>query len=203
MSPEKVLVLSCGALAKEVLDVVARNRIEHIKVEFLPASLHNNPSLIPDAVEERLSRGDYDRALVGYGDCGTAGSLDAVLEKFGVERLPGSHCYEFFTTSDVFATIHEDDPRTFYLTDFLVRHFERLVWVGLGLDRHPELMEEYFRNYERVVYLSQFPSAETLTDARRCADKLKLRFEHRHVGLGALEATIVALPSLTVAKAGV
>jgi len=196
MSRDRVLVLSCGALAREVSDVVRRDRLNHVAVEFLPAKLHNTPDLIPAAVARRLSRGDYDYALVGYGDCGTAGRLDAVLAQFDAERLPGSHCYEFFATGSVFASIHDDNPSTFYLTDFLVRQFERLVWRGLGLDRHPELLDSYFRNYERVVYLSQFPTAELLDDAKQCADKLRLRFEHRPVGLGDLEVALLDLPGV-------
>ena len=191
MPPDRVLVLGCGALAKELLDVVRRNRLDHVTVECLPAKLHNTPAQIPGAVARRLARGGYDRALIGYGDCGTAGALDAVLEQFGAERLPGAHCYEFFATGDVFAAIHDDDPRTFYLTDFLVRQFDRVVWAGLKLDRHPELLDAYFGNYRRVVYLSQFEDPDMVGRARRCADKLGLQFEHRHVGLGELETDLI------------
>jgi uncharacterized protein DUF1638 len=191
VQPDHVLVLGCGALAKEMADVVARNRLDHVTVECLPAKLHNTPAEIPRAVANRLARGGYDRALIGYGDCGTAGALDAVLDEFGAERLAGAHCYEFFASSDVFAAIHDDDPRTFYLTYFLARHFDRLVWAGLKLDRHPELLEAYFGNYRRVVYLSQFKSLDLVERARLCADKLGLRFEHRHVGLGELETKLI------------
>lgn len=196
MSPERVLVLACGALAKELLDVVQRNRLDHVTADFLPAKLHNTPNLIPAAVGRRLKRGDYDYALVGYGDCGTAGALDAVLEEFDAERLPGAHCYEFFATGNVFASMHDDVPGTFYLTDFLVRHFDRLVWRGLGLDRHPDLLDAYFGNYERIMYLSQFASPDLVEDAERCANKLGLAFEHRDVGLGDLETTLIGLPGI-------
>ncbi|MEE9178093.1 MAG: DUF1638 domain-containing protein [Acidimicrobiia bacterium] len=191
MQPDRVLLLGCGALAKEMADVVLQNRLDHVTVECLPAKLHNTPAEIPRAVAGRLASGGYDRALIAYGDCGTAGALDAVLEEFGAERLAGAHCYEFFARSDVFTAIHDDDPRTFYLTDFLVRHFDRLVWAGLKLDRHPELLEAYFGNYVRVMYLSQFDSSDMVDRARRCADKLGLRFEHRHVGLGELETKLI------------
>jgi len=193
MQPERTLLLGCGALAKELLEVVRRNRLDHVTVECLPAKLHNTPAKIPGAVAERLARGGFDRAFVGYGDCGTAGALDVVLEEFGAERFPGSHCYEFFAGGDVFAAIHDHDPRTFYLTDFLVRQFDRLVWMGLGLDRYPELLDDYFGNYRRVVYLSQFDTPNLVERARQCADKLGLEFEHRHVGLGELETKLVTV----------
>lgn len=198
MSPERVLVLACGALAREVSDLARRNRLNHVTVGFLPAKLHNTPALIPAAVGRRLKRGDYDYALVGYGDCGTAGKLDAVLANFNAERLLGAHCYEFFAAGNVFASMHADVPGTFYLTDFLVRHFDRLVWRGLGLHRHPELLDAYFGNYERVMYLSQFASPDLVVEARRCADKLGLRFEHLHVGLGDLEVALLDLPGVAM-----
>ncbi len=203
MQPERVLVLGCGALAKELADVVRRNRLDHVTVECLPAKLHNTPAQIPGAVAHRLARGGYDRVLIGYGDCGTAGALDVVLEEFGAERLPGAHCYEFFATGDVFAAIHDDDPGTFYLTDFLVRHFDRLVWAGLKLDRHPELLDAYFGNYRRVVYLSQFDNPDMVARARQCADKLGLRFEHSHVGFGELETELIRFSRARRAEAAV
>ena len=197
---EKILVLGCGALARELLDVVRRNGLDNVTVECLPAKYHNTPSLIPGAVAKRLERGGFDRALIGYGDCGTGGALDAVLEEFGAERLPGAHCYEFFATGDVFAGIHDDDPRTFYLTDFLARNFDRLVWTGLGLDRHPELLDAYFGNYRRVVYLSQLDDKDTVAAAQRGAARLGLEFEHRRVGLGDLETEIVEFSQIRTAR---
>ena len=202
MPPEQLLVLGCGALAKELLEVVGRNRLDHVTVECLPAKLHNTPAQIPAAVAQRLAAGGYDRALIGYGDCGTAGALDVVLEEFGADRLPGAHCYEFFATGNVFASIHDDDPGTFYLTDFLVRHFHRLVWKGLGLDRHPQLLADYFGNYRRVVYLSQFDNPDMVELARECADKLGLQFEHRSVGLGDLETELIEFSSTRRVGAG-
>jgi len=201
--PKPVLVLGCGALARELSDVVQRNSLDHVTVEFLPAKLHNTPALIPEAVARRLALGGYDHALIGYGDCGTAGALDTVLKEFDAERLPGAHCYEFLATGDLFATLHDDNLRTFYLTDFLVRHFDRLVWMALGLDRHPELLDTYFGNYQRVVFLSQFTSPDLAVGARRCAERLKLRFEHHHVGLGDLETAVTHLPSAGKTEVGV
>lgn len=189
-----VLVIACGALAREIIDITRLNGWDHIQLECLPAHLHNRPELIPAAVVERLDRaaGRFDRVLVGYADCGTGGLLDRVLEERGVERLPGAHCYEFFATSPVFAGLHDAEPGTFYLTDYLCRHFDRLVWSHLGLDRHPELRTEYFRNYHRLVYLSQTEDPDLLDRARRAADRLELAFEHRHVGYGDLVPALAA-----------
>lgn len=189
-----VLVIGCGALARELLDVAAANHLTNLRVECLPAILHNRPEKIPDAVRARLENaGDYDQVFVAYGDCGTGGLLDKVLEEFGVERLPGAHCYQFFAGADVFDTMHDDEPATMYLTDYLARHFERLVWQGLGLDRHPELLPDYFGNYERLVYLAQTRDDELSRRAREAAERLGLRFEERFVGYGEMEPELVRI----------
>jgi hypothetical protein len=130
---------------------------------------------------------------VAYADCGTGGELDRVLREEGIERLPGAHCYQFFATARVFAQLAESEPGTFYLTDFLLRHFERLVVRPLGLDRHPELTQEYFRNYRRLVYLSQAPRAEAIEQARRIAERFGFQFEHRFTGYGELGTRLAAL----------
>ena len=182
----RVLILACGALAREIRDVTAANGWDNIVMECLPAILHNTPKDIPAAVDHRLRRAReaYDRILVGYADCGTGGALDRVLERHGVERLPGAHCYEFFAGHQDFARLHEEEPGTFYLTDFLVRHFDHLVWRSLGLDRHPDLRDTYFANYRRLVYLSQTRDPELIRRAADCAVRLRLTFEHRHVAYG-------------------
>jgi hypothetical protein len=192
-SRDRLLVIACGALAKEMLDVVRINSMDWVDVECLPARLHNTPDLIPAAVAARLDSavGRYQEVFVGYADCGTGGMLDRVLEARGVERLPGAHCYEFFATSGVFASLHDEEPGTFYLTDFLVRHFERLVWVGLGLDRWPHLRDDYFGNYKRLVYLSQIETRDLEDLARVAATRLGLDFEHRPVGYGEMATTLV------------
>lgn len=192
-----VLVIGCGALARELLDVVAHHALPNIRVECLPAILHNRPEKIPGAVRARLeSAHGYDRVYVAYGDCGTGGMLDRVLEEYGVERLPGAHCYQFYSGIDAFAQLHDDEPATFYLTDYLARHFERLIWQGLGLDRYPELLEDYFGNYRRLVYLAQLDDQRLAEGARQAADRLGLEFERRLVGYGELEPELVRL-SLT------
>jgi hypothetical protein len=189
-----VLVIGCGALAKELLDIVAKNRLRQIRVECLPAILHNRPEKIPGAVRSRLEAAtDFDRIFVAYGDCGTGGALDAVLEEFGVERLPGAHCYQFYAGSRLFDDLHEEELGTLYLTDYLTRHFDRLIWRGLGLDRHPDLLEDYFGNYRRAVYLAQTDDAGLTEEARRAAGRLGLEFERRFVGYGEMEPELMTL----------
>jgi hypothetical protein len=189
-----ILVIGCGALARELLEVVARNDLQNIKVECLPAILHNTPEKIPAAVRAKLeSSTGYDAVFVAYADCGTGGRLDDVLDEFGVARLAGAHCYQFFAGADVFDLIHEEEPGTLYLTDFLTRHFDRLIWQGLGLDRWPELLDDYFGNYTRLVYLAQTEDPEVSKRARRAADRLGLRFEERTVGYGEMEPALVSL----------
>ncbi len=193
-SPPSVLVLGCGALARELIDVVSRNDLRHIRVECLPAILHNRPDRIPDAVRARLEAATgFDRVFVAYGDCGTGGMLDRVLDEYGVERLPGAHCYQFFAGIDVFDRMHEDEPGTLYLTDYLTRHFDRLVWQGLGLDRRSDLLEDYFGNYSRVVYLAQTDDDGLTSRAREAAARLGLGFERRFVGYGEVEPALIRI----------
>lgn len=179
-----VLVLACGALAHEIVAVLRASGWTHVAVQCLPAALHNTPEAIPGRVRAALAaaRGRYARVFVAYADCGTGGELDRVLREEGVERMPGAHCYEFFAGSRLFAGLAGEEPGTFFLTDFLARHFDRLVIEGLGLDQHPELLPMYFGNYRRLVYLSQSDAPDLLVRAREAAGRLNLDFEHRHVG---------------------
>ena len=182
------LVIACGALAREIAALRRANGWSALDVRCLPAELHNRPERIPAAVERevRAARGHYGRIFVAYADCGTGGRLDALLASLGVERLPGAHCYETFAGPAVFAALCEEEPGTFYLTDFLLRHFDRLVWRGLALDRHPELAAEYFRHYRRLVYLAQTQSAERAARAREIASRMGLALSVRFTGYGAL-----------------
>jgi hypothetical protein len=189
-----VLVIGCGAIARELLEVVARNGLDNIRIECLPAILHNTPDRIPSAVRARLeTAGEYDSIFVAYGDCGTGGRLDAVLDEFGVRRLSGAHCYQFFAGDGDWARMHEEEPGTFYLTDFLAKHFDRVVWRGLGLDRWPELRDDYFGRYRRVVFLAQTDDPEIDLQARDAALRLGLAYERRTVGYGELEPTLVGI----------
>lgn len=188
-----VLVLACGAIAREVLAVVALNGWTHVDVRCLPAKLHVTPALIPGAVDAKLRElgGRYEHVFVAYADCGTAGALDRVLAAHGVERLAGAHCYAFFAGRAAWDGLQEEEPGTFYLTDFLARHVEALVFRPLGLDRHPELREEIFGNYRRLVYLAQTDDAALLERAREAAARLGLAFELRRTGYGELEGALV------------
>ena len=191
----RTLIIACGALAREIMALGRANGWTAVDVRCLPPELHNRPDRIAPAVQEKIRahRDEYRSIFVAYADCGTGGRLDAVLREEGVERLPGAHCYEFYAGAGTFAELADAEPGTFYLTDFLTRHFERLVIRGLGIDRHPELAQEYFRNYRKVVYLAQTRSAERLERARQIAAGLGLAFEHRHTGFGELGARLTAL----------
>jgi hypothetical protein len=182
------LLIACGALGREIAALRRANGWTALDVRCLPAEWHNRPERIAPAVraEIRANRDRYARIFVVYGDCGTGGQLDAVLREEGVERLPGAHCYEFLATSQVFAQLAEAELGTFYLTDFLLRHYERLVVRTLGLDRHPELAAEYFRNYRKLVYLAQTERPEAIERARQIADSLGFAFEYRYTGYGEL-----------------
>jgi hypothetical protein len=177
----KVLVIACGALAREVLAL----KLDHIDVACLPAQLHNHPQRIPEAMRAKIraSRGAYNEILCLYGDCGTGGELDRVLAEEGVRRIEGAHCYAFYAGEETFAALAEEEPGTFYLTDFLGRHFDALVIRGLGLDRFPELRDDYFRNYRRLVHLAQFDDPDLETKARAAAERLGLAYERRFTGL--------------------
>jgi hypothetical protein len=189
-----MLVIACGALAHEITALRRANGWDQLDVRCLPAELHNRPEKIPAAVRALIhsSRDRYRSIFVAYGDCGTGGLLDEVLREEGVERIPGAHCYEFFATAAVFAALAEAEPGTFYLTDFLLRHFERLVIRGLGLDRHPELFPLYFGNYRKLIYLAQAPDANSQEQARAIAARMGLDFEYRQTGYGALETKLVS-----------
>jgi hypothetical protein len=189
------LLIACGALAREIAALRRANGWSALEVRCLPAELHNRPERIAPAVREaiRANRAHYTNIFVVYGDCGTGGQLDRVLAEENVERLPGAHCYEFFATAQVFAQLAESEPGTFYLTDFLLRHFERLVVRPLGLDRHPELKDEYFRHYKRLVYLSQAERPGAIEQARRIAERFGFEFEHHFTGYGELGTRLAEL----------
>jgi hypothetical protein len=184
----KPLIVACGALAGELRAVFDDGLVE---TRYLPAHLHNRPERIVPAVEAILVEAGDRPVFVAYADCGTGGLLDALLDRHpGVARLPGAHCYEVFAGADLFARLHDAEPGTFFLTDFLARHFEALVWQGLGLDRHPDLRDTYFANYRRVVLLSQSTDPDVVAAGQAAADRLGLAFEHRHVGRHRLAAAI-------------
>ena len=179
-----VLVIACGAIARELIRIREMNDWDHVQLQCLPAKLHNTPDRIPCAVLEKIEceKENYAKIFVGYADCGTGGMLDKALQGTGAERIPGAHCYEFFAGSEVFQSLAEQEPGSFYLTDFLVQHFERLVIRGLGLDRQPGLMPVYFGNYRRMVYLAQTDSPKLQSMAKSHAEFLGLDYLYRFEG---------------------
>ena len=194
-SPRGTLLIACGALGREIAALRRANGWQSLDVRCLPAQLHNRPERIAPAVRAEIeaNRGRYAQIFVVYADCGTGGALDAVLREEGIERLPGAHCYEFLATPRVFAELSDAEPGTFYLTDFLLRHFERLVVGSLGIDRHPELTQEYFRNYKKLVYLAQLETEGAIERARAIAARFGFEFEYRFTGYGELGTRLHAL----------
>lgn len=229
----RVLVIACGALARELLAITELNNFTNVTVECLPASLHNRPKEIPELVRTRIRRargqvvsgnnnqpgsqgegdkgladksladkdllddgtrqasGQFDEILIGYADCGTGGLLEKVCAEEGVEMLAGAHCYQFFATHDRFEQLQDHALGSFYLTDFLARNWERLIWEGMGIAKHPELRDMYFGNYTRCVYLEQADDPKALAAAHECANRLGLELHIEPTGYGELETAVV------------
>ena len=191
-APGSVQLIACGALAREVLALREANGWTRLALTCLPAKLHNRPEQIPEAVRAEIRRArarGHASVFVLYADCGTGGRLDRVCDEEGVERIPGPHCYSFFEGNDAFAARAEaGEIAAFYLTDFLARQFDTLVWRGMGLDRHPELLSMMFGHYERLVYLAQTDDPELDARARDAAARLGLAYERRFTGYGDLAA---------------
>lgn len=191
-SAGRQLVIACGALAHEIAALRGAYGWLSLDVHCLAPELHNRPERIAPAVREAIAarRTQYERIFVAYADCGTTGALDAVLREEGVERIEGVHCYQFFATPEAFAELADEEPGSFFLTDFLVRHFDRLVFRGLGLDRHPELQPQYFAHYRRLVYLAQRHDPDLAVAAQSIASRLGLEYHFRHTGYGGLERSL-------------
>lgn len=190
------LLIACGALGREIVDLIERNGWRHLDVTAVAAQYHHTPERIPEAVREKIrrNRDRYERICVVYGDCGTGGELDRVLAEEGVERIEGPHCFSFFEGNDTFAANAEDDITTFFLTDFFCRHFERFVWEALALDRREDMVEFVFGHYEKLVYLAQTRDPALEAKARDCARRLGLEYEYRFVGYGDLESFMDHIP---------
>jgi hypothetical protein len=195
-----VLILACGAIAREVLAVVRLNGWTHVDVRCLPAKLHSTPAKIAGAVDAKLTelKGSYESVFVAYADCGTGGALDIVLNQHNVERLPGAHCYGFLAGNDAWDAMQEEELGTYYLTDFLARHFEALIVRPFKLDTHPELLPMMFGNYTRLMYLAQTDNADLKARAEAAADFLGLRFEMRRTGYGELQPSLVEFVDMRV-----
>lgn len=187
-----VLIIACGALAREITELKRSHGWRHMRLKCIDARLHNRPAEIAGHVRAliRENRASFENIFVAYADCGTGGMLDRVLAEEGVERLPGAHCYQFFAGRKQFAALSSAEPGTFYLTDFLARHFQRLVIEPLKLDEHPELRNAYFGNYTRLMYLSQTRDQKLLDAGKAAAARLSLAFEHVHCGFGELETEL-------------
>lgn len=188
-------VIACGALAREIVELIRLNKLEHLEITCLPAEWHNYPHRIPEGVRGKIRAAyaeGFGRVLVAYGDCGTGGLLDRVLQEEGAERIEGDHCYAFYRGLADFQRDFDADPTCFYLTDYLARHFERLIIQGLGIDRHPELLQDYFGNYTTVVYLAQTDSRELDAAAEAAARRLGLAYKRVATGYGELGRFLAA-----------
>lgn len=193
-SSGRLLLLACGALAREIIALREANGWDHMDLHCLPAILHNHPDRIAAEVEQAVTRHAeaYDDIFVVYADCGTGGQLAATCARLGVEMVAGPHCYSFFEGNDRFSRITEEEITTFYLTDFLTRQFDAFVWKPLSLDRHPELRDTYFGHYEKLVYQAQTDDAALTAKAADCAARLGLRFERRFTGYGDLKTALAS-----------
>ncbi|MBY6153032.1 DUF1638 domain-containing protein [Vannielia litorea] len=189
----KLLLIACGALAREILALIEANQWHHMALTCLPAILHNRPEAIPDALEAAVEkhRNVFERIFVVYADCGTGGLLEARCKALGVEMVAGPHCYSFFEGNDAFAA-HDDEITAFYLTDFLVRQFDAFVTKPLKFDKHPELKEMYFGHYTKLVYQAQTDDPALTELAKKHAETLGLEFERRFTGYGDLEVALAS-----------
>jgi len=185
----RLLLIACGALAREILALIKANGWTHIDLQCLPAKLHLYPDQIVTEVDRAVTRNQdsYSNIFVVYADCGTGGQLQAKCKQLGVEMIEGPHCYSFFEGNATFAARAEDEITAFYLTDFLVKQFDAFVWKPMGLDRHPELRDMLFGNYTKLIYQAQIDDPALVDKARSCAERLGLAFEHRFTGYGDLE----------------
>lgn len=192
--PGHVLIIACGALAREILDIKKTNSLDHIDLTCLPADLHLYPDRISQEVETAVTHHAqrYTQIYVAYADCGTGGLLAQKCAELGVEMIKGPHCYSFFEGNAQFVTRAQSGEHTaFYLTDFLVKQFDAFVWRPMGLDKHPELRDMIFGNYTTLIYQSQTRNPELLLKAQSCAQRMGLEFEYRYTGYGDLERSMV------------
>ncbi|KQZ81942.1 hypothetical protein ASD64_09360 [Mesorhizobium sp. Root157] len=188
---ERLLVIACGMLAREILAVKEQLHLDHLELTCLPAEFHFYPDRIAPAMDKAIvdaKAQGYRHIFVGYADCGTGGHLDRVCEKHGVERMAGPHCFAFYQGMETYAKIAGDDMMSFYMTDFLCRQFDAFFMKPLGLDKHPELIADYFGNYEKLIYLAQTDDPELDKVAESAAELLGLVYERRPTGYGDLTA---------------
>lgn len=195
-APQAVRVIACGMIAREILAIRENLGLSHIDLICLPAIYHHYPDKIAPAVDQAIIEArqeGFEQIFVGYADCGTGGDLDRICEKHGVERIAGPHCFSFYTGNELFERRHEDDMTSFFMTDFLARQFDAFLVRPLGLDRHPELRDMYFGNYQKLIYLAQTEDAELSEKAEKAAQFLGLDFERRYTGYGDLIPALALL----------
>ncbi|MER9728378.1 DUF1638 domain-containing protein [Mesorhizobium sp. M0217] len=188
---DRLLVIACGMIAREVLAVKEQLKLDHLDLTCLPAEFHFYPDRIAPAMDKAIEKAKaegYSNIFVGYADCGTGGMLDRVLEKHGVERMAGPHCFAFYQGMDAYAKVADDDMMSFYMTDFLCRQFDAFFMKPLGLDKHPELIKDYFGNYQKLIYIAQTDDPELDKVAEQAAKMLGLAYERRSTGYGDLTA---------------
>ncbi len=196
--PAGSLIIACGALAWEIMALIRSHGWDDaIDIQCLPADWHNAPQKIPDGVRDKIreNREKYENIFVAYGDCGTGGLLDDVLAEEGVERIDGAHCYQFYMGSEDFNALAEAELGCFYLTDYLAKHFDTLIWKGLGLDRHPELLPMYFGNYTSIVYLAQVEDEALKEKAKAAAKRLGLAYHYIFTGYGGIQPLLAKAAS--------
>lgn len=189
-------IIACGMIAREVIAVNRQLGFEHIDLKCLPAEYHHFPEKIAPEMEKAIieaKREGFESIFAGYADCGTGGELDKVCEKYSVERIAGPHCFSFYLGNASFADADDDFLTTFFITDFLARHFETFFKRPLGLDKHPELRDMYFANYTRALYLAQTEDEELQQKAKDAADFLGLEYEYRFTGYGDLSSALAEL----------
>jgi hypothetical protein len=202
-APHKTLIIACGALAKEILELKKTMGFNDdvFELKCLPAGYHNRPEKIVPGLKKILDAEAerFDRVLIGYGDCGTGGGLDRFLENYPMaERLPGAHCYAFYSGLSQFDEMMEEELGSFFLTDYLVRYFDTLIIKGFGIDRYPDLKDIYFEHYKRLIYISQEPDDKLMAKAKQAAEFLELDFEHRPVGYGELASYVAKLNPIEI-----
>ena len=194
--PERVRVIACGMIAREVLAVRDQLGLDHLDLVCLPAMFHHYPDKIAPAMEAAIieaREAGFTRIFAGYADCGTGGALDRVCEKYGIGRIAGPHCFSFYQGNAEAEARGDDDMRSFFMTDFLARQFDAFLMKPLGLDRHPELRDMYFGNYEKLVYLAQTDDPDLSARAEAAAETLGLAYERRITGYGDLTPALAAL----------
>ena len=186
----RLLLIACGALAREILAVIKTNAWDHIDIQCLPAIYHNHPEKIVPAIRKTVigNIDKYSNIFVVYADCGTGGQLKKLCNEMGLKMINGPHCYSFFEGNEVFQK--RDELTSFYLTDFLVRQFDSFFWRPMGLDKHPELRDVYFSNYTTLVYQAQIKDEKLQSIARDCARRMGLAYEYRFTGYGDLETAL-------------